>query len=158
MSSYFGVLAREHVPLSMRDWRCKDNAQIKERIWNEMQEGFTIPIEQKHDCLMRVGEAARLFRHEIYNDLLKDIINEPIALKRPACILKYYTSITEEYWIAFVEYRRTEMFKQTSEHGKSNIGKVCTNLERAEMDIESLIKKRLDSFILLVIPNFAIIF
>lgn len=123
LSSYFGVLAREHVPLSMRDWRCKDNAQIKERIWNEMQEGFTIPIEQKHDCLMRVGEAARLFRHEIYNDLLKDIINEPIALKRPACILKYYTSITEEDWIAFVEYRRTEMFKQTSEHGKSNIGK-----------------------------------
>jgi hypothetical protein len=79
MSSYFGVLAREYVPLSMRDWRSKENNQIKERIWNEMLEGFTIPIEQKHDCLMRVGEAARLFCHELYNDLLKDIINDPIA-------------------------------------------------------------------------------
>ena len=104
LSSYFGVLAREHVPLSMRDWRCKDNAQIKERIWNEMQEGFMIPIEQKQRSTQR--------HHQRTN-----------RLKRPACILKFYTSITEEDCIAFVEYRRTEMFKQTSEHGKSNIGK-----------------------------------
>ena len=38
LSSYFGVLAREYVPLSMRDWRSKENNQIKERIWNEMLE------------------------------------------------------------------------------------------------------------------------
>ena len=118
LSSYFGVLAREHVPISMIDWRLKEHKQLKERIWNEICEAFTVPIELKNNCLMRVGEAARLFRHELYNDLVKDNLNDPSVLKRPEYVLKRYGNITEEDWIKFVEYRRSEVFKKSSDNGK----------------------------------------
>jgi len=123
LSSYFGVLAREHVPITMLDWRLKEHKQLKERIWNEICEAFTVPIIYKHNCLMRVGEAARLFRHELYNDHVKDILNDPSALKRPEYVLKRYGNITEEDWIKFVEYRRSEVFKKSSENGKELAGK-----------------------------------
>ena len=35
LSSYFGVLARENVPITMLDWRLKEHKQLNERIWKE---------------------------------------------------------------------------------------------------------------------------
>ena len=80
----------------MLDWRLKENMQLKEWIWNEICEGFTVGTDKKANCLKRVGEAARLFYHELYNDHLKDTIKEPSPFKRPKSALKLFSNITEE--------------------------------------------------------------
>lgn len=116
--SYIGVLAREHVPIWINDWRSKELNQVKDRIWDEVCGGFNVPRTFKSDCLMRAGEMARGFRHDLHAAFVKDNINAQKTLERPPSVVKFYTYIIDKDWKKYVNYRQTEDFKSCSQQKK----------------------------------------
>ena len=116
--SYIGVLGREVVPIWVKNWRSKEYVELKSRIWEEVQEGFELPTQYRDECLRRVGEAARNFRHDLYDTYVKPNIDNDSVYQRPPAVIKYYTNIGEDDWKRFVQYRKSEDFKKLSEQGK----------------------------------------
>ncbi|GMN27310.1 hypothetical protein TIFTF001_046128 [Ficus carica] len=62
LMSWIGVLAREHVPIWIQDWRSRDLDGLKEIIWKETVTSFTVEESFRNTCLKSCGEAARNFR------------------------------------------------------------------------------------------------
>ncbi|GMN23923.1 hypothetical protein TIFTF001_049111 [Ficus carica] len=62
LMSWIGVLAREHVPIWIQDWRSRDLDGLKEIIWKETVTSFTVEESFRSTCLKSCGEAARNFR------------------------------------------------------------------------------------------------
>ncbi|GMN72002.1 hypothetical protein TIFTF001_052756, partial [Ficus carica] len=62
LMSRIGVLAREHVPIWIQDWRSRDLDGLKEIIWKETVTSFTVEESFQNTCLKSCGEAARNFR------------------------------------------------------------------------------------------------
>ncbi|GMN69270.1 hypothetical protein TIFTF001_038320 [Ficus carica] len=62
LMSWIGVLAREHVPIWIHDWRSRDLDGLKEIIWKESVTSFTLEESFQSTCLKSCGEAARNFR------------------------------------------------------------------------------------------------
>ncbi|GMN57815.1 hypothetical protein TIFTF001_026912 [Ficus carica] len=62
LMSWIGVLAREHVPIWIQDWRSRDLDGLKEIIWKETVTSFTMEESFRNTCLKSCGEAARNFR------------------------------------------------------------------------------------------------
>ncbi|GMN63833.1 hypothetical protein TIFTF001_032884 [Ficus carica] len=86
--NWIGVLAREHVPIWIQDWRSRDLDGLKEIIWKETVTSFTVD-----DC----------FR--------KDSV-----WTRPQKVIDNYSNIEEEDWVKFVKYRTSSQFQQLSNH------------------------------------------
>ncbi|GMN58505.1 hypothetical protein TIFTF001_027607 [Ficus carica] len=87
--SWIGVLAREHIPIWIQDWRSRDLDELKEMIWKETVTSFTVD-----DC----------FR--------KDSM-----WTRPQKVIDNYPNIEEEDWVKFVQYRTSSQFQQLSDRG-----------------------------------------
>ncbi|GMN48369.1 hypothetical protein TIFTF001_017542 [Ficus carica] len=61
LMSWIDVLAREHVPIWIQDWRSRDLDGLKEIIWKETVTSFTVDDCFQSTCLQSCGEAARNF-------------------------------------------------------------------------------------------------
>ncbi|GMN64472.1 hypothetical protein TIFTF001_033542 [Ficus carica] len=65
LMSWIGVLAREHVPIWIQDWRSRDLDGLKEIIWKETVTSFTVEESFRNTCLKSCGQAARNFRYDL---------------------------------------------------------------------------------------------
>ena len=117
LMSWIGVLAREHVPIWIQDWRSRDLDGLKEIIWKETVTLFTVEESFRSTCLKSCGEVARNFRYDLYKTFVEEFINEESVWTRPQKVLDNYPNIEEEDWMKFVQYRTSSQFQQLSDRG-----------------------------------------
>ncbi|GMN63680.1 hypothetical protein TIFTF001_032760 [Ficus carica] len=91
LHSWIGVLAREHVPIWISDFRSTDLAQRKERVWMEIVTSFTVGESYKKQALKSCVDSAKNFRYDLYQAF--------------------------DDWETFITYRRSSEFKRLSEQG-----------------------------------------
>ncbi|GMN63753.1 hypothetical protein TIFTF001_032825 [Ficus carica] len=72
LMSWIGVLARDHVPIWIQDWRSRDLDGLKEIIWKETVTSFTVDDWFQTTCLKSCGKAARNFRHDLYKTFVEE--------------------------------------------------------------------------------------
>ena len=122
LSSWIGVLSREHVPIDIKDWRSKDLDQVKDVIWREIYEAFTVEEWYKKKALKVCGELAKGFRSDLYVTFVQPYLSTPAedvnVYKRPPTVVHYYPSINDEEWEAFVRYRRSSEFQLLSSNAR----------------------------------------
>ncbi|GMN66800.1 hypothetical protein TIFTF001_035864 [Ficus carica] len=92
LQSWIGVLAREHIPIWISDFRSADLAPRKEIVWMEVVTSFTVDESYKRCVLKSCGESAKGFRYDLYQAFVRDHIDDE-------------------------NYRRTPEFKRLSEQG-----------------------------------------
>ncbi|GMN30285.1 hypothetical protein TIFTF001_044443 [Ficus carica] len=117
LMSWIGVLARDHVPIWIQDWRSRDLDGLKEIIWKETVTSFTVEESFRNTCLKSCGEAARNFRYDLYKTFVEEFINEESVWTRPKKVIDNYPNIEEEDWMKFVQYRTSSQFQQLSDRG-----------------------------------------
>ncbi|GMN64101.1 hypothetical protein TIFTF001_033168 [Ficus carica] len=117
LMSWIGVLAREHVPIWIQDWRSRDLDGLKEIIWKETVTSFTVEESFRNTYLKSCGEAARNFRYDLYKTFVEEFINEESVWTRPKKVIDNYPNIEEEDWMKFVQYRTSSQFQQLSDRG-----------------------------------------
>ncbi|GMN61564.1 hypothetical protein TIFTF001_030635 [Ficus carica] len=117
LQSWIGVLAREHIPIWISDFRNADLAPRKELVWMEVVTSFTVDESHKRQVLKSCGESAKGFRYDLYQAFVRDHIDEENVCQRPPKVVHNYPTITQEDWEKFIQYRRTPEFKRLSEQG-----------------------------------------
>ena len=127
LMSWIGVLAREHVPIWIQDWRSHDLDHVKEIVWKETVTSFTVDESFRAACLSRCGEAARNFRYDLYKTFVEQHITDESVWKRPQRVIENYPNIEEEDWEKFINYRKSAQFQQLSDRGSE----IRTNNEYA---------------------------
>ncbi|GMN61822.1 hypothetical protein TIFTF001_030906 [Ficus carica] len=66
LQSLIGVLAREHIPIWISDFRSANLAPRKEIVWMEVVTSFTVEESFKKQVLKSCGESAKGFRYDLY--------------------------------------------------------------------------------------------
>ena len=117
LQSWIGVLAREHIPIWIADFRSADLAPLKERVWLEVVTSFTVDDMHKKQVLKSCGESAKCFRYDLYQAFVRDHIDEETVWQRPPKVVNNYPTISQDDWERFVAYRRTADFKRLSQQG-----------------------------------------
>jgi hypothetical protein len=74
LQSWIGVLAREHIPIWIADFRSADLEPRKERVWLEVKTSFTVDESHKKQVLKSCGESAKCFRYDLYQAFVRDHI------------------------------------------------------------------------------------
>ncbi|GMN67581.1 hypothetical protein TIFTF001_036649 [Ficus carica] len=87
LQSWIGLLAREHIPIWISDFKSADLAPRKERVY------------------------------DIYEAFVRDHIDEENVWQRPSKVVHNYPTISQDDWDKFIEYRCTPEFKRLSEQG-----------------------------------------
>ncbi|GMN34253.1 hypothetical protein TIFTF001_046790 [Ficus carica] len=93
LMSWIGVLAQEHVPIWIQDWRSRGLDGLKEIIWKEIVTSFTVDDCFRSTCLKSCGEAARNFRHDLYKMFVEEFITEDNVWTRPQKVIDNYPNI-----------------------------------------------------------------
>ncbi|GMN51333.1 hypothetical protein TIFTF001_020476 [Ficus carica] len=117
LMSWIGVLAREHVPIWIQDWRSRDLDGLKDIIWKETVTSFTVDESFRTTCLKSCGEAARNFRYDLYKTFVEEYLNEESVWTRPQKVIDNYPNIEEDDWMKFVQYRTSSQFQHLSDRG-----------------------------------------
>ncbi|GMN64713.1 hypothetical protein TIFTF001_033758 [Ficus carica] len=117
LMSWIGVLAREHVPIWIQDWRSRDLDGLKDIIWKEIVTSFTVDESFRTTCLKSCGEAARNFRYDLYKTFVEEYLNEESVWTRPQKVIDNYPNIEEDDWMKFVQYRTSSQFQHLSDRG-----------------------------------------
>ncbi|GMN65830.1 hypothetical protein TIFTF001_034893 [Ficus carica] len=117
LQSWIGVLAREHIPIWISDFRSADLVPRKEIMWMEVVTSFTVDVSFKKQVLKSCGESAKGFRYDLYQAFVRDHIDEENVWQRPQKVVHNYPTITQDDWEKFIQYRRTPEFKRLSEQG-----------------------------------------
>ncbi|GMN28449.1 hypothetical protein TIFTF001_041174 [Ficus carica] len=117
LQSWIGVLAREHIPIWISDFRSADLAPRKEIVWMEVVTSFTVDESYKRCVLKSCGESAKGFRYDLYQAFVRDHIDDENVWQRLLKVVHNYPTITQDDWEKFIQYRRTPEFKQLSEQG-----------------------------------------
>ncbi|GMN30241.1 hypothetical protein TIFTF001_041418 [Ficus carica] len=117
LQSWIGVLAREHIPIWIADFRSADLEPRKERVWLEVVTSFTVDESNKKQVLKSCGESAKCFRYDLYQAFVRYHIDEETVWQRPAKVVQNYPTISQDDWERFITYRRTANFKRLSQQG-----------------------------------------
>ncbi|GMN38580.1 hypothetical protein TIFTF001_007808 [Ficus carica] len=83
LRSWIGVLAREHIPIWISDFRSADLAPRKEIVWMKVVTSFTVEQWFKKQALKSCAESAKNFRYDLYQAFVKDHIDEENVRQRP---------------------------------------------------------------------------
>ena len=111
------MLALEHIPIWISDFRSADLAQRKERVWMEIVTSFTVELSFKKQGLKSCTESAKNFRYDLYQAFVRDYIDEENVWQQPPKVVHNYPNISQDDWEKFIVYRRTPEFKRLSEQG-----------------------------------------
>ncbi|GMN19381.1 hypothetical protein TIFTF001_039791 [Ficus carica] len=84
LQSWIGVLAREHIPIWIADFRSADLEPRKEQVWLEVVTSFTVDESHKKQVLKSCGESAKCFRYDLYQAFVRDHIDDESVWQRPA--------------------------------------------------------------------------
>ncbi|GMN58471.1 hypothetical protein TIFTF001_027570 [Ficus carica] len=107
LMSWIGVLAREHVPIWIQDWRSRDLDGLKEIIWKETITSFTVDDWFQTTCLKSCDETARNFRHDLYKTFVEEFVTEESVWTRTQKVIDNYPNIEEEDW-----FKKTEKWER----------------------------------------------
>ncbi|GMN40409.1 hypothetical protein TIFTF001_009631 [Ficus carica] len=80
LQSWIGVLAREHIPIWIADFRSADLEPRKEQVWLEVVTSFTVDESHKKQVLKSCGESAKCFRYDLYQAFVRDHIDDESRL------------------------------------------------------------------------------
>ncbi|KAK9104633.1 hypothetical protein Scep_021477 [Stephania cephalantha] len=109
LSSYAGVIARDNVPVVIKNWSNVD-AQKKDQLWNLVLERFIIDMSRKGRILQMIGRCWRQFKAKLTKDIMeaskKKNKAKAIARVRPANIK------SDQEWNEFVEERLSPGFQE----------------------------------------------
>ncbi|GMN45080.1 hypothetical protein TIFTF001_014272 [Ficus carica] len=83
LQSWIGVLAREHIPIWIADFRSADLEPRKEQVWLEVVTSFTVDESHKKQVLKSCGESAKCFRYDLYQAFVRDHIDDESVWQRP---------------------------------------------------------------------------
>ncbi|GMN64639.1 hypothetical protein TIFTF001_033702 [Ficus carica] len=117
LQSWIGVLAREHIPIWIADFRSSDLEPRKERVWLEVKTSFTVDESHKKQVLKSCGESAKCFRYDLYQAFVRDHIDEETVWQRQAKVVNNYPTISQDDWERFITNQRTADFKRLSQQG-----------------------------------------
>ncbi|GMN62152.1 hypothetical protein TIFTF001_031241 [Ficus carica] len=121
LQSWIGVLAREHIPIWISDFRSADLAQRKERVWTEIATSFTVGESYKKQALKSCADSAKNFRYDLYQAFVRDHIDEEAVWQRPSKVVYNYPTISQDDWETFITYPRSSEFKRLSEQGRKYV-------------------------------------
>ena len=117
LQSWIGVLAREHIPIWISNFRSADLAERKERVWIEIVTSFTVDESFKKQALKSCAESAKNFRYDLYAAFVRDHIDDEAVWQRPAKVIHNYPTISQDDWESFITYRRGPKFRRLSDQG-----------------------------------------
>ncbi|GMN63044.1 hypothetical protein TIFTF001_032113 [Ficus carica] len=80
LQSWIGVLAREHIPIWISDFRSVDLAQRKKRVWTKIVTSFTVGESYKKQALKSCAASAKNFRYDLYQAFVRDHIDKEAIL------------------------------------------------------------------------------
>ncbi|GMN59592.1 hypothetical protein TIFTF001_028683 [Ficus carica] len=98
LMSWIGVLAREHIPIWIQDWRSRDLDGLKYIIWKEIVTSFIVDESFRTACIKSWGEAARNFRHDLYKTFVEGFLKEESVWTRSQKVVDNYPNIEEDDW------------------------------------------------------------
>ena len=124
-------MVRDHVPITVRDWRkrkgAKDNDYVAERykkvLWDDLMAHFTLPeLDNRDDTaklrekvkewtLKKMAELFRVWKNRLWRQYLK---------KKTAPVFEGYLSKQANHWNAFKEYKESEDAEKMSKKNKIN--------------------------------------
>ena len=108
--SSIGVLAREHIPIWIQDWRSHDLDGMKDLILKDIITSFTVDEGFWSACLKSCGETTRNFRYDIYVTFVEDFLSQESVWKRPQKLIDNYPNIEEDDWVKFIQYKNLNYF------------------------------------------------
>lgn len=129
-----GVLVRDHVPISIRDWHKRKGANdseyvaemYKEGLWNELMAHFNLPecedpaaaeklrAKVKKWTLKKMAKLFRGWKKTLWKNYLK---------KKKMAVFEGHLAKQANHWKAFKEYRESQDAKDLSEKNKKNTEK-----------------------------------
>jgi hypothetical protein len=129
-----GVLVRDHVPITVRDWHKRKGAndseyvaeRYKEGLWNDLMAHFTLPeLEDPADTaklrekvkrwtLSKMAELFRVWKKRLWQEYLD---------KKTAPVFEGYLAKQADHWNAFKEYKESQNAKAISVRNKINADK-----------------------------------
>ena len=124
-----GVLVRDHIPISVRDWNKRKGAndseyvaeRYKEGLWTDLMAHFTLlALEDKADTtklrdkvkewtLKKMAELFRVWKKRLWQDYKK---------KKTAPVFEGHLAKQANYWDAFKDYEESQDAKDLSEKNK----------------------------------------
>ncbi|KAK9284504.1 hypothetical protein L1049_023678 [Liquidambar formosana] len=110
-ASHLGSLAREHVPIIIRDWRLVD-PQTRDDLWTLVQQKFFVDECHKALTLRMMGCYWRQFKSEVTSQILTAAKRN--GFKRRLSLIKPANIKSDREWDAFVRYRLSPQFQDQS--------------------------------------------
>ena len=129
-----GVLVRDHVPISVREWHKRKGAndseyvaeRYKEGLWNDLMAHFSLPecedpaaaeklrAKVKQWTLKKMAELFRAWKKTLWKNYLK---------KKEMPVFEGHLAKQANHWKAFKEYKESQNAKDLSEKNKKNAEK-----------------------------------
>ena len=129
-----GVLVRDHVLISVRDWHKRKGAndseyvakRYKEGLWNDLMAHFNLPecedptaaeklrAKVKQWTLKKMAELFRVWKKTLWKNYLK---------KKEMPVFEGHLAKQANHWKAFKEYKESQDAKDLSEKNKKNAEK-----------------------------------
>ncbi|KAM7461705.1 hypothetical protein LguiA_029826 [Lonicera macranthoides] len=114
LSTHLGIIARDgnRLPLTLKDWRCKDLKPYKERVWLEVKENTGAPEEFKKTCLKKVGKIWNNWKSDVKRDYYRSCKTDEERLQ------KCPPRVEEDQWPKLVEYWGSREAKKKSRRNR----------------------------------------
>ncbi|KAL5547332.1 hypothetical protein UlMin_007019, partial [Ulmus minor] len=126
LQSYIGVLARQTIPLTFREWR-EVPKELKEKIWEEIQVSYDVDLRDRKLIISSAGAKWRQFKSNLTVEHIIPFKDQPEKLQRPPEIYNY---ISKKDWDTFVAIRLSEKCMKLREANTAKVAKRKTTSKR----------------------------
>ncbi|KAJ1420456.1 Papain-like cysteine peptidase superfamily [Sesbania bispinosa] len=126
-SYYVGWITRSTVPIIYSDWG-EVPLELKNHIWEQVQESFEVTEEHKNFILSLAGRDARAFRSRLRKKFLMDDDGN-LILQPPEKYARLNT--VANYWMDFVNQSSTEDFKKESKENAEKAKRMTLRYRRS---------------------------
>ncbi|KAL5551150.1 hypothetical protein UlMin_001326 [Ulmus minor] len=112
LSSYLGVIAREHIPIVIDNWR-KVDEEIKQQLWELVQQRFIWEGDHKDIIFKMLNNCWRIYKSRKTAEIIE--ANEAVDRSRALNnIIRPQNLRSNTEWEAFVKKRLSDEFKAKS--------------------------------------------
>ena len=129
-----GVLVRDHVPISVREWNKRKGAadsdyvaeRYKDNLWNDIMSHFNLPECENEDAANKLRAKVKQWTlkkmAELFRSWKKKLWKKYRKTKKVP-VFEGYLAKQANHWKAFQEYKQSEDAKALSEKNKKNADK-----------------------------------